>query len=105
MNESSCLFVKFVLYTGRISWGGDPAIVYMNHSIRKTQKSISVPGSTGSSIFPERMVVSNLSSKARVSGRSYCFNDTLFMIFILPLFVIQKLTNRCQQVVSQQRNP
>jgi hypothetical protein len=29
MEFYSCLFVKFVLYTGRVSWGGDPANAFV----------------------------------------------------------------------------
>ena len=42
MNESSCLFVKFVLYTGRVSWGGDPANSFISRKIRPRKKGRSL---------------------------------------------------------------
>ena len=36
LNSNSCLFVKFVLYTGRVSWGGDPANLLISSCSKMT---------------------------------------------------------------------
>jgi hypothetical protein len=36
---NSCLFVKFVLYTGRVSWGGDPANLFVFKEMAQNRKA------------------------------------------------------------------